>query len=277
MTLLGFDSVHPESIPADAQVIFPYADGDFKWSQHEIDAFPHAKRRFITVLGDPDHADIIDVERFDATPSMCPSFIHARKNLYNSVATIYCNRDTLPRIQEYCRGLTYNVWLATLDDSIPTVIHGGGHLVAVQFRNDPVHDYDETLVLDVTWPLDPHGHVHSAVDEVLTPNAELPMMDGDPIPAAANSAPLAVTVPASVPAVDPTVTDSGASVPLAGTDSGNDTADPAAIASPVIVHTYTVIHRTHSTDQPDAWHEESTSYMSGQELRDYVGTDEVKT
>ena len=148
----AFDSTRPTLIPGDAAAVLPYADGKYAWPLADIARFPRARRRYITVLGNPMTASICDVERFDVPPEHAPTFIRHRRILFpGTLPTIYCNRVTLPAVQEHCRGLEYRVWLATLDGSIPQHITGGGQLCAVQFRGGPDDDYDVTEVIDPAW------------------------------------------------------------------------------------------------------------------------------
>ncbi len=148
----AYDSARPLLIPGTAPAILPYADGRFAWPLAEVARFPRARRRYITVLGNPRIASICDVERFDVRPEHAPAFIRERRILYpGTLPTIYCNRSTLPAVQSACHGLEYRVWLATLDDTIPRSITGGGHLVAVQYRGGPDADFDISEVLDEHW------------------------------------------------------------------------------------------------------------------------------
>ncbi len=150
--LRAYDSTRPDLVPADAWGIMPYADGKFAWSKADVARFPRARRRHITVFGDAEIADIADVERGDVRPQDAPDFIRERYRLFpRARPTIYCNRSTLPAVQDACGGLVYYIWLATLDGSKLTFITGGGRLVAVQFEGGPHADFDVSVVLDHGW------------------------------------------------------------------------------------------------------------------------------
>jgi hypothetical protein len=152
MTLHAYDSAHPEHIPAAAAAILPYADGRYRWPLEQVARFPDARRRYITVAGNAAIASVADVEAGDLAPGEAPAFIRARRILFpRTRPTIYCNRSTLPLVQEACAGLDYNVWLATLDGDKPTAITGGGRLVAVQFEGGPDAGYDVSVVYDEHW------------------------------------------------------------------------------------------------------------------------------
>jgi hypothetical protein len=152
----AYDSTRPGLIPATAAAVLPYADGDFAWSLDSLARFPLARRRFITVFGNAQIASIFDIETGDGTPPQAPGFIRERRMRFPSTPpTIYCNRSTLPLVQQRCAGLHYYVWLATLDGTIPESISGGGELVAVQYENVGGR-YDVSRVLNDRW-LHPPG------------------------------------------------------------------------------------------------------------------------
>lgn len=153
MTLTGYDSTRPGLIPAGAECFFYYCDGNFRWSDESIARFPHAKRRAITVLGNPT-ANIADVEKGNMTPEDVPGFLRGWREHHPDgyPGTVYCSRSTLVQVQLWCKGMEFGVWLATLDGSIPTHITGGGTLLAVQYEGGPTAPYDVTRVLDEDWP-----------------------------------------------------------------------------------------------------------------------------
>lgn len=155
MTLLGYDSARPDLIPKDAQVVFPYADGNYAWADQREELFPQARYRLITVFGNAAIASIADVEVGNPDlwpPDKARAFVIARHDSGHR-ATIYCNRGDLPGVQQACNGLDYDVWLATLDGSQPTSIEGGGRLVAVQYQGGEDAPYDVSVIWDETWPL----------------------------------------------------------------------------------------------------------------------------
>ena len=149
---LAYDGTRPELIPAHAEGIMYYADGDFAWTKEDLARFPKARRRAITVLNNP-HANIADVEKGNMVPSDCPGFLAAWRHEHarGLPGTIYCSRDTLAEVQAVCHGLEYSVWLATLDGTIPTSIKGGGTLVAVQYEGGLTAEYDVSALLNDTW------------------------------------------------------------------------------------------------------------------------------
>jgi hypothetical protein len=98
---------------------------------------------WIDVTGaDPAGAYWLDVERGDATPAQVPGWLDARKNHvgdYGS-AGIYCNRSTLPAVQEAAGDRPHALWVATLDGTASvTLPDAHGRLVAIQ-------DYPASMV-----------------------------------------------------------------------------------------------------------------------------------
>jgi hypothetical protein len=142
-----FDSVTPAYIPSWSKLTALYINGRYA-------ASPNYRKGhiYIDVNGsDPWGASILDVETGDATPNDVVPWLRVRNKIGQGV--IYCNRDTLPVVQENARGLDYFVWLATLDGTIPESFQGGGTLVAVQaFSAEMIGiNVDMSLVVDLEW------------------------------------------------------------------------------------------------------------------------------
>jgi hypothetical protein len=149
MPLTAYDSVNPELIPSAAQAVFPYADGDFAWSNAR---FPKAKYRYITVTGEP-AVDICDVEPGCVwPPQRARAWAQARHDA-NKDITVYCNRANFQAVKIALSGFTWGLFLATLDGSTPT-IYENMPLRAVQYTTREGL-YDESLVYDEAWLLTP--------------------------------------------------------------------------------------------------------------------------
>lgn len=155
MTAIAYDSTRPGLIPVDARFVLAYADGRYAWKPEDYNRFgPGVRLRKITVLGNPDVANICDVERGDvpadslAKAATARTFIEGWNRHHMEPATIYCNRDTLAVVQGACSGLSYRVWLATLDGSRPRY-YSGAAIVAVQYKD--TGEYDESEVFDQGW------------------------------------------------------------------------------------------------------------------------------
>jgi hypothetical protein len=112
-----FDSVNPAAIPADASLVAGYVDGAVSaWPASAWDRFPEAEKVRINVTGDPSHGgDVLDVERFDATPAHAPGWFDARTAAGAKGLTIYCNRSTLPAVDAAMGNRSHFRWVATLD------------------------------------------------------------------------------------------------------------------------------------------------------------------
>jgi hypothetical protein len=67
---------------------------------------------------------------------------------------IYCNRDTLPAVEQAAGDRPHFLWIATLDGTLDVALPAGcGHLVAVQLFGEamlPFHA-DMSLVLDAAY------------------------------------------------------------------------------------------------------------------------------
>lgn len=132
MTVYGFayDSTTPRIIPATSRLNMYYFNGN---------RGPHFEgygrgRMYIDVTGAaPREAFWADVETGDIAPEHAPARADQRHAAVGDYGGIYCNRSTLPRVQDAMGDRDYLVWLATLDGSIPTVLPSpGGRLVMVQ-------------------------------------------------------------------------------------------------------------------------------------------------
>jgi len=115
-----FDSVDPTQIPAHAELVAGYIDGPkSQWPDAAWTMFPKAELVRINVTGDPSHGgDVLDVERFDASPADAPVWFDARTKAGAGGLTIYCNRDTLPAVHEAMGKRSYFRWIATLDGTL---------------------------------------------------------------------------------------------------------------------------------------------------------------
>lgn len=148
----GYDSVHPEMIPRDAQMVFPYLPpSEFAWSKSDLAMFPHSVKVFITVHGtEPDFhgASIIDVENGAFTVAQARRFVIDRNTFRPNTATVYCNLSTLPAIEAELRGLFWHLWLADYDGTTrpPPMLP---NIVAKQYISRG--SYDRSVVYDPSW------------------------------------------------------------------------------------------------------------------------------
>ena len=108
-------------------------------------------RIWIDVLGNaPEHCSILDVERGDATPAHVPAWLDERDRIGTGI--VYCNRSTLPQVISYAGNREFNLWLATLDGSIPEVTVPHGKLLAVQTWDSGRYDVS-AIVNEEFWNL----------------------------------------------------------------------------------------------------------------------------
>jgi hypothetical protein len=145
MTRTMFDSVNPGAIPADAQMVAGYFNGEFAWPAEAWKRFPHAAKVRIDVTGAaPRNAGVLDVENGDASPAQAPGWVRARLAA-GFVATVYCNRATWPAVKAACQGLKVKYWIADWTH----VPHGLPGAVAVQWTDGP--QFDTSAVHDDAW------------------------------------------------------------------------------------------------------------------------------
>lgn len=128
MTRTMGDATTLANIPLSVQLVGVYRNGRYAADPSYLNTlFPLAKyvHVWIDVNGScPESAQVLDVERYDATPAQAPGWIKARRKVvHTSLPTLYCNRDTLPAVLGECaaEGLIaaehYQLWIATLDNS----------------------------------------------------------------------------------------------------------------------------------------------------------------
>lgn len=139
----------------DPPAIFPYAGGDYAWTQEDLALFPRARYRFISELADPAIADIIACEPRAATPMQAAGAALERKHLFpGDTPGIYCSRDDVGPVMAACDqvglGDEWKLLLATLDGSIYRS-YLGKPVAACQFTGGPGASFDVWDVFDVAW------------------------------------------------------------------------------------------------------------------------------
>jgi hypothetical protein len=134
--------------PAKPCIIAHYANGRFRAPLHY-----GRGAVFIDVTGGiPNGAMWLDVEKEDATVAEVPGWLDERARF--GEGGIYCNRDTLPAVEQAAGDRPHLLWVATLDGTLDVALPpGAGHLVAVQLFGEemlPFHA-DMSLVLDPAY------------------------------------------------------------------------------------------------------------------------------
>jgi hypothetical protein len=103
------------------------------------------------VLGDYRHCGIADYEAGNAVysePGKLRAWVKGRMDMHTR-ARVYCNRSNLPKVRSQLEGLTYLVWIATLDGNKLSKNWTSG-LWGVQFAGGETANYD-TSVLYGVW------------------------------------------------------------------------------------------------------------------------------
>lgn len=169
------DSTNPFDIPLDGlDGVAGYGDGPWMWSSDGWARF-HGIAIPLSIVIDPAHqGDILDVERFDASPEQCPGWADRFNRPGRRRPTIYCNRRTIGDVRRAMGARKFDWWAATLDGATD----GTDGAVAVQYLGSAQtgRHYDETIVLDPTWLL---GDASQAPDVPTVDPAKLSV----PIPA----------------------------------------------------------------------------------------------
>lgn len=142
---IAFDSSRPSLIPLHPWGIFPYADGHFAWSHRQR---PGARYRYITVQADP-AADIADVEEGCIWPPATVRPWALERQSRGLDVTVYCDRDNVPEVRAALEGVTWHLFLSTLDGSVLTE-YDGIKVRACQYT-DRQDAYDESAVFDPQW------------------------------------------------------------------------------------------------------------------------------
>ena len=143
-----YDSTQPELIPAGTHACL-YYDGEFAATPEQAKRF--AAVRWITVLGNYADCGIADFEAGNAVfsePGALRSFVEGRHKM-GVRARVYCDRANLPTVRSELDGLTYLVWIGTLDGDKLSANYTPG-LWGVQFAGGMTADYD-TSVLYGVW------------------------------------------------------------------------------------------------------------------------------
>ena len=98
--LLMFDSVTPTAIPKGARMVAGYVNGSYPDYAQLLKLFPDARVVSITVRAD-EPADVLDVERGDATPAQVPQWVtRMRQGLRRPI--VYCSLSMMGEIEAAC-------------------------------------------------------------------------------------------------------------------------------------------------------------------------------
>ncbi|OLE23438.1 MAG: hypothetical protein AUG49_16005 [Catenulispora sp. 13_1_20CM_3_70_7] len=144
------DSTNPFDIPLDGlDAVAGYGDGPFAWSSAGWARFGAHIVPLSIVVSAAHAGDVLDVERFDATPAEAPGWADRFRRPGRRRPTIYCNRATIGAVRQAMAGRPFDWWAATLDGTL----NGTDGAVAVQWKGQNLTGghYDESLILDPSW------------------------------------------------------------------------------------------------------------------------------
>ncbi len=112
MTLTAFDAVNIEHIPGDATIVAGYVNGYWPTYNSLVARFPHAHHVSIAVTTGV-VADVLDVERGDATPKDVPQWVNSMRALGRK-PVVYCSVAMWPSVQAECSksGVAEPFWWA---------------------------------------------------------------------------------------------------------------------------------------------------------------------
>ncbi len=112
MTLTCFDAVNIEHIPSDATIVAGYVNGYWPTYNSLVARFPHAHHISIAVTSGV-VADVLDVERGDATPHDVPTWVNRMRALGRK-PVVYCSVASWPSVQAECAksGVAEPFWWA---------------------------------------------------------------------------------------------------------------------------------------------------------------------
>lgn len=144
------DSTEPFDIPLDGlDAVAGYGDGPWAWSSAGWARFPPSVVPLSIVISPADAGDVLDVERFDASPADTPGWADRFNRPGRRRPTIYCNRAMIGAVRQAMGARPFDWWAATLDGTLT----GTDGAVAVQWKGAALTGghYDESVILDPSW------------------------------------------------------------------------------------------------------------------------------
>lgn len=162
MTRIGRDSVTPADVPVSGtQVIIGYADGKYDWTSGDFARFAPAATCLVDVNGSDPHADMLDVEKEDASVATAVTWTREKLALKGPyLPIIYCNRSTLTPLFNamnaagFFIGKHFLIGIATLDGKTKSVPDMTG-VWGVQWKpasaSSGAGHYDEWIIYDDAW------------------------------------------------------------------------------------------------------------------------------
>lgn len=139
-----YDAITAANIPASARVVAGYVDG--RWPSYFDLPRTHPDALHVSIAVDPaQDAQVLDCERFDATPADCPGWA-VRQRRRGQVPTIYCNTSSWPAVVDQFRvqRVPLAQWWEANYDRGARLLPGR---VGVQYT-DHADLYDISVILD---------------------------------------------------------------------------------------------------------------------------------
>lgn len=169
MTRIFYDSTTIDDIPADAVGIFAYANGRYANVGEARQKFPHAVIGTIAVSADA-VADILDVERGDATPEQAPGWA-LRMRLQGRVAYVYCSASSWGAVKAaFAQShVPEPEWGIADYDNVAQMIPGA---IYKQYGGNLPGHYDLNIVADYLPGIDQRQNEDdvNTTDEIVLPN-----------------------------------------------------------------------------------------------------------
>lgn len=166
MSRIFYDSVTAGRIPKDAVGVIGYDDGLYKWSVSDWALFPHAVHVHIAVFASTNSGQVLDVERYDASPDQAPGWVTMRRHA-GVDPTVYMNMSTWPAVRSAFINQKVpepHYWVAQYDN-VQQIPAGA---IGKQYYNNDALGYDMSVIADF-WP---------GVDAPPTPQQNYPAWPG---------------------------------------------------------------------------------------------------
>jgi hypothetical protein len=147
-------------VGAQIQMVGWYPDGFFAWKPGQIDRFRGRipTVAIATVSEDWEQCSVVDCELGALTPAQSRQFIVSRQAFRPGTGTAYVNASRLASLLKACRGLAFDLWLAswlgrppaqTEIDRVKSNLPAGVRLVAWQYED--LGSTDQSLVIADDW------------------------------------------------------------------------------------------------------------------------------
>lgn len=159
MTRTMYDSVTPEAIPKDAQMVAGYIDGNpsHVWSNSDWNLFPSAVKVRIARVPETNDGHVLDVEMNIAGGEWPPgprmvSWVERRRQS-GMVPTVYCNQlNDWPTVRQqfHSRGVEEPLYWVARYNNIPVIPTGA---IAKQYAHPPQLGFNaDASVVEDYWP-----------------------------------------------------------------------------------------------------------------------------